>query len=322
MALKLYLIRHGETGYNVNGSDEFGQPSDIPLNDIGILQSKKLAKRLKRIRFDKIFISDMARAKQTTEIVCKEINRPFVEDKRLREYQHGSVKPSSEKWVEKYKEILKSGMSKYDIRPFGGENIWDLIKRVRSFLNDLEKEIGTIAITSHSGVNAALINISQRRQKDEFLPIKQDNVCINVLEFDGQEWNINVINDSSHISEIFPNKEKYQNQNEIREQAKTYVLEKFKDFVDELYFAGDIINDNFSTYDRPYKRYKGSTLEIYGKLKEDFKIPINWKISILNGKIKKYEVGKIKINDIRHKVNLTIINSGSDIAGINKERII
>lgn len=321
MSLKVYLIRHGETDFNKLGK-EWGQNNEIPLNDLGILQSRKLSEKLKDIKFDKLISSDLKRAKMTVNEISKVLDIDVEYDERIREYDPGEVDPQSEKWIEKYKEMLNSGMSKYDIRPYGGENIWDLIKRIQSFLKDLEKEEGTVAIFSHSGVNAALINLSQGKQKDEFLPIKQDNVCINILEFNEGKWTIKVVNDSSHITEIIPNIEVYENQNKIKEQAKEYVIEKLGNDIEESYLAGDIINNNFGVYDRPYKRYKGSTLEVYGLMKKEFKIPQKWKFSILNEKLEKYEIGKIKVNGVKHKVNLTIIKDEEDTVNMKKEKLI
>ncbi len=312
MVLKIYLIRHGETDFNKQGK-EWGQDNNIPLNDWGLLHSRKLSEELKHIKFDKLYSSDLKRAKQTSEEISGLNKVEVVYDKRLREYDPGDVDPQSEEWVEKYKEILNSGVSKYDIRPFGGENIWDLIKRTQSFLNDLEKEKGTIVVVSHSGVNAVLMNLSQGKSKDEFLSFKQDNTCINILEFKEGRWILKVINESSHISEIRPSKKKYENQEEIKQIAKKYVLEKMKDKVNKLYFSGDIVSGNFSIYDRPYKRYKGSCVEIYAILKEDFLVPQKWKISTLKENLKKFEVGKIKVGDVKHKVNLTPINDVEDI---------
>lgn len=321
MSLKIYLIRHGETDFN-KLSKEWGQGNEIPLNDWGIIQARRLSEKLKSIRFDKVISSDLERAKMTANELCRVLGIGVEYDKRIREYDPGEVDPQSDKWIEKYKEMLNSGMSKYDIRPYGGENIWDLIKRVHSFLKDLEKEEGTFMIVSHSGVNAALINLSQGKQKDEFLSIKQDNVCINILEFNEGKWTIKIVNDSSHITDIIPNVEFYKNQDEIKEQAKEYVIEKLENDIEELYLAGDIIKNNFGVYDRPYKRYKGSTVEVYGILKKGFKIPQKWKISILNDKLEKYEIGKIKVNGLKHKVNLTIINDEEDIVNMKKEKII
>ena len=52
MVLKIYLIRHGETDFNKQ-SKGWGQSNEISLNDLGILQSDKLAEVLKSINFNK-----------------------------------------------------------------------------------------------------------------------------------------------------------------------------------------------------------------------------------------------------------------------------
>ena len=308
MTLKVYLIRHGETDFNKQGK-EWGQPSEASLNNIGIKQSEGLAQEIKNINFNRLFSSDLNRSLQTAEIASKVIRVQTTTDKRLREYEPGEADPSSEKWIDEYKRLLNLGMSKYEIRPFGGENIWDLIKRVKSFLDDLEKETGTIAIISHSGVNSTLLNLSQGREKDNFLNIKQDNACINILDFINGKWKIRIINDSNHMTDIKPQKKDYENQEEIKNIAKKYVLEKLDGISKEIYLVGDIVAKQFGFYNRPYKRYKGSTVETLIVPKEDFEIPQKWKISLITENTEKYEVGEIKINNTKHKVNAIIIEN-------------
>jgi len=322
MSLKIYLLRHGETDYNLENSDEFGQGSETSLNDLGVKQAERLGEVLKGIKIDKFYSSDLKRAIQTAEILSSILDIPLIKDKRLREFYSGKIKPSSEKWINKYKQMLNSGMSKYDIRPFGGENIWDFIKRINSFMEDLKNEEGTIAIMAHGGVNSTFINLTQLRQKDDFIGIKQDNGCINILEFSGGKWKIKVVNDSGHITDIKPKKKNYENQNEIKESSKNYVLEKLNEVSEEIYLVGDIVSSEFGLYDRPYKRYSGSTVETYVILKKDLEIPKEWKISIITKDLKKYEIGKIKINGIEHKVNVTLIGNMKDIQEKNKEKIL
>lgn len=312
MSLKVYLIRHGETDFNKD-SLEWGQDDQIPLNDLGIIQSKKLAKRLKDIHFKKLFCSNLKRAIQTAEEIRKLSNAEIVIDKRLKEYEPGGVDPSSEKWMEKYKEILELGMSKYEIRPFGGENIWDLIKRVNSFLEDIQKEEGTIGIISHSGVNSVFINLSQKREKSDFLKFKQDNVCINILAFSKGKWKIKTINDSNHINDTIPKKRIYANQKEVREIAKEYIVGKLGDISNKIYIGGDIITKEFGVYERSYKRYNGSIVKVYAQLKDDFKIPREWKVSLLLEGVEKYEIGSIQVENIKHKVNLNLIKDNEDV---------
>jgi len=308
MGLRIYLLRHGETDFNKKGL-EGGQPSRTPLNKLGIIQSKKLAKRLGKIHFDKIFSSKLKRAIQTANEIKKVSKSDIVFDERLNEYRPGEVDPSSEKWMNKYDEILKSGVSKYEIRPFGGENIWDLIKRVSSFLKDLEKEKGTVAIIGHSGVNAVLINLSQRKEKNEFYKIKQDNACINILDFSNGKWNIESINESDHLDDLLPKKNIYKNQEEIKEEIKAYLMEKFADISKKIYISGDLITGKFGYYNRPYKRYKGSTIELYVILKANFKIPREWKICLFNKNTRKYEAGDIILENTKHKINLNLIKN-------------
>jgi len=320
MVLKIYLIRHGETNFNKSDKD-WGQNKEEELNDRGIRQTNKLTERLKAIKFDKLISSDLKRALQTSEILSKAINLEIIQDNRLQEYDPGEVDPSSDKWIEKYKRMLESGISKYDIRPFGGENIWDLIKRVKSFIDDLEKENGVIAIVTHSGVNVAFINLSQGKEKNEFINIKQDNTCINILEFYEEKWKILSINDSNHIDDIKPKKKLYESQEEIKQLAKEYVLNKLNNLNGEIYLGEDIINKSFGSYDKIYKRYKGSPVESYLVSREKLEIPKEWKISSIIEGIEKYEIGKIKIGDLKHKINISIIYDKREIEEKNLEKI-
>lgn len=321
MAVTIFLIRHGETDFN-KLSKEWGQEDSAELNDWGQEQAEKIAQRLKITKFDKLFSSDLKRAMQTSEKIAKACKIEIIQDERLREYNPGEVDPSSEKWVEKYKELLATGMLKYEIRPFGGENIWDLIKRTQSFLESMQQEEGTIAIISHSGVNAAFMNLSQGREKDDFLSIKQDNTCINILDFNGEKWTMKVVNDSKHTDDLLPEKKVYENQAEIKKMSKDYVTEKLRDLASTAYLVGDVVNENFALYDRPYKRYNGSSVEVVVVLKEGLNITRKWKVSMITDSVKKYEIGKIKIKDVKHKVNVAIFDSEDDIQEDDKEKLL
>ena len=260
MGLKIYLIRHGETDFNKDCL-EWGQSGKIPLNKWGIIQSKELARELRSIHFDKIFSSKLKRAVQTANEINKRFKSDIFFDERLTEYEPGEVDPSSPEWIDKYNEILKSGTSKYEIRPFRGENIWDLIKRVGSFLRDLENENGTIAIISHSGVNSILINLSQGKEKNDFYRIKQDNACINILNFHDGKWSIESINESDHTSGVLPKKKIYPHQERIKEAVKTYLIKNLSDISKKIYIGGDLINKEFGSYNRAHKNpiYKEAT---------------------------------------------------------------
>ncbi len=305
MTLKVYLVRHGETETN-RQKKKWGQHPDISLNEFGIEQVKKLSERIKNIKFKKIFSSDLRRATETTKIITKIINAPVFLDKRLREYDSGGVDQSSEEWRKKYDELLEQGVPKEEIRPYGGENIWDIIKRMKSFMKDLETEEGNILIISHSGFNGAFVNMSQLREKNDFIKVKQDNTCINILEYSKGQWSIKVINDSNHMSTFLPEEKAYVDQIKVKKEINKFILNKIGNLCDRIAVTGDFAMNKISYYNRPHKRHWGSPIEVFIKFKDNLKIPKEWKISEINEAFEKYEIGSVSIGDTKHKINITL----------------
>lgn len=86
--MKLYIIRHGETAWNVEGRLQ-GQ-SDTELNENGVRLAKVTAEGLKNIPFDLGISSPLRRAKHTAELVLAGRNVPLTTDDRLMELSFGS----------------------------------------------------------------------------------------------------------------------------------------------------------------------------------------------------------------------------------------
>lgn len=83
----LYLVRHGETDWNVKKIIQGS--SDIPLNAIGEQQAKELGKKLRHTHFDLIFSSDLLRAKRTAELIKLERALEIQAKEVLRERNNG-----------------------------------------------------------------------------------------------------------------------------------------------------------------------------------------------------------------------------------------
>lgn len=66
--VRVYLVRHGETNWNLRGKIQ-GGGYDVPLNDNGREQAKKSALALRDIPLDVVASSSMARAKETADIL-------------------------------------------------------------------------------------------------------------------------------------------------------------------------------------------------------------------------------------------------------------
>lgn len=146
---KYYILRHGQAESNVkNIVSCWPEKFKNPLTKKGVLQIKNAAEELKNKNIDLIFTSPLLRAKQTAEIIGKEIKVKPKFDRDLREYNVGEFngKPILE-LVSKYPDF-KIRFSK---APKGGESYKEITKRMSEFLKKIDKKYinKNILIISH-----------------------------------------------------------------------------------------------------------------------------------------------------------------------------
>ena len=84
----LLLVRHGETDWNASG--RLQGHTDTPLNDFGRQQARALAYELASEQLDAVYSSDLARARETAEIVAERLGLPVAVDADLREKNWGN----------------------------------------------------------------------------------------------------------------------------------------------------------------------------------------------------------------------------------------
>ncbi len=84
---RLYVVRHGQTEWNV--LKKVQGHTDINLTKEGEIQAADLGKKLADIKFDRVFSSDLVRAKRTAEIIALEKKLAVVTTKVLREQYFG-----------------------------------------------------------------------------------------------------------------------------------------------------------------------------------------------------------------------------------------
>jgi len=87
MTTRLCLVRHGETAWNAEHRVQ-GQ-LDVPLNAIGQAQALAASKVLSLEKFDAIYASDLARARQTAQPAAINLAREIRLEKDLRERHYG-----------------------------------------------------------------------------------------------------------------------------------------------------------------------------------------------------------------------------------------
>jgi broad specificity phosphatase PhoE len=83
----VYLARHGQTAYNLEGRFQGQQP--VPLDETGRRQAGELAERAGAYEFAALWCSPLLRAQETAEVVAQRIGLEPREDARLMETDAG-----------------------------------------------------------------------------------------------------------------------------------------------------------------------------------------------------------------------------------------
>ena len=96
--MKIYVTRHGQTDWNVQGKTQ-GR-ADIELNEVGIKQAKQTKEELKNIDIDLIICSPLKRAKKTAEIINEGRNIPIIFDDQIIERNFGEFEGEKIKFDE------------------------------------------------------------------------------------------------------------------------------------------------------------------------------------------------------------------------------
>ena len=107
----IYVIRHGETASN---ADRIVQTPDIPLNERGREQARRLAQRLAEAPIALICSSDLVRASMTAQALARATGAPLEYDAGLQERNYGDLRGRS------YREI-GTDIFADDFAPPGGE---------------------------------------------------------------------------------------------------------------------------------------------------------------------------------------------------------
>ncbi|HAO64442.1 TPA: hypothetical protein DCQ44_00475 [Candidatus Taylorbacteria bacterium] len=153
-----YIVRHGETEFNVSGIMQ--GHTDSPLTEKGQEQAKLVGNALKDIDFDLVFSSDLLRAKRTAEIMLLEKKLAINTTELLRERSYGRYDGrSATEYREENKEMLAkivdlewSERSKIKFSP-DAESDHEVVSRFTLFLREAAVTYAgkKVLIVTHGG---------------------------------------------------------------------------------------------------------------------------------------------------------------------------
>jgi broad specificity phosphatase PhoE len=151
----ILLVRHGETDWNAER--RWQGHADRPLNDVGRRQTRALAARLDD-DVDAVYSSDLARARETAEILGERLGLPVRLDARLREVDVGEWSGLTTAEVEeRYPEGLDrrraggTGWERGETHEQMGERVLEALHEIAAAHPE-----GSVLVVTHGGAMRAV----------------------------------------------------------------------------------------------------------------------------------------------------------------------
>jgi len=217
---QIYLVRHGETDWNVKGLCQ-GSRNDIPLNHTGKEQAAKTGKYLHQYRqrdgkFDLVLCSPLIRTRETCALICSKIGYDMDKIKymdELKENDKGTVcigKTESELRKDKfnddyykvrdninkikdpiertinYKKMMKTVEKKYGIE--SEESLKNRIYKIINFIKKTNKK--KILIVSHGSYISYFLQFLFRVNRVKYKFNGVENCHISLLQYDDNKFNL------------------------------------------------------------------------------------------------------------------------------------
>lgn len=166
--LKLYIVRHGETEWNV--IKRFQGQLNTPLTEKGMEKLRETAKKLENILFDEVYTSELGRTVASAEIILNE-NRGYRNKKlelkklaELNEVYFGVWQGLTyEEVFLKYPEEANNyfyNVKNYKAENVEAENLKDALERFLKGINKIlnRHKSGNILVVTHGTVFEMFMN--------------------------------------------------------------------------------------------------------------------------------------------------------------------
>ena len=204
--MRLILIRHGETEWNVSGRYQ-GQ-TDIPLSDRGRAQAEALGRRFASIPVDAVYSSPLQRAYDTAAAIARVKGLPIQKADGLKELDFGEWDGNTKEVNE---EKFGEAFTRYRIEPFHypmpGEGTLNRAKlRVGAALEDI-KELyrhtdKTVVVVANGGILKLAIFYLMDMTSRLYRCIELDNTSLTVIDIEEDRCILRVLNDAHHLEGI------------------------------------------------------------------------------------------------------------------------
>lgn len=203
---KIYLIRHGQTDWNRAGKIQGMR--DIPLNEAGREQARRLAEGMAGRPVARVFSSSLQRARETAQILADSQGIPLYLVKGLEEISYGDWEGMSMEEIRQRfpNEFAAWWEDSVEGAPPKGESQMDvLIRSARAMeavkANMAEDSAEAVAVVSHGATICCILSWLLKDQVPEELSVA--NVSVTTIGYDPVTGicELEALNDVRHLGQ-------------------------------------------------------------------------------------------------------------------------
>ncbi len=149
--MRIYLIRHGETDYNIKKC-YYGR-TEAMLTEEGIRQAKAFGEYFRDMAWDHVVVSPLKRAWDTALLAAGSRREVFVPEERLVEQDFGIFEGKTyEEICRRYPEEMAAWNADFaHYRIPGGESFSQVRERVEDWVGTLGRKEGNMLVVAHKG---------------------------------------------------------------------------------------------------------------------------------------------------------------------------
>ncbi len=199
----IYLVRHGETEWN--HTNRYQGDRDVPLNAKGKEQAGKIGDRLRKVKLDAIYSSDLGRAAETARAINEGRNLPFFMRQGLREMNYGlweglTLDEITAKYLPAWLAYREDSLNTCVPE---GEGYRDVLARVRQVMNEIAQihPDGTVALVGHAGSLRAVIYNALGFDPRERWRLRLANVSLSIVTYGDRVGELILFNDTCHLDD-------------------------------------------------------------------------------------------------------------------------
>ncbi|RAW01327.1 histidine phosphatase family protein [Pseudochryseolinea flava] len=202
---KIYLIRHGQTDYNLKNIVQ-GSGVDTDLNDRGMAQARAFYEAYKLVPFDKIYTSALKRSQQSVASFI-DSGIPHEALAGLNEISWGTkeghkITPSEDEY---YHYMLKQWqLGNTTLKIDKGESPDDVVARMKPAMEHImgKEHENTVLICMHGRAIRILLCYLLRYPLKSMDMFEHENLCLYVLNYTGSMFSVERYNDRDHLRSL------------------------------------------------------------------------------------------------------------------------